>query len=202
MLNDQLGDCTCACAGHMIQDWTARTYGMITPTDAQILSAYEAIGGYVPGNESTDNGCAITDVLNYWQNTGIAGRKIIGWAEIDVTNLTAVKQAIQIFGGIDIGFNVPQSAMDEFNAGQPWNDTTDTNIEGGHSVPVLSYGSQGCTCVTWAKLQPMSWDFWKTFVDEAYALITQDFLTSAQKSPIFGFDLPTLQADLQALKAA
>jgi hypothetical protein len=199
MLNDQLGDCTCACAGHMIENWTTRTYGTVVPADQDILSAYEAVGGYVPGDPSTDQGCAITDVLNYWKSTGIAGKKILAWAEIDTANLNAIKQAIAIFGGIDIGFNVPQSAIDEFNAGKPWNDTTDTNIVGGHSVPVFGYGGLGCTAVTWAKIQSMSWAFWGKFVDEAYAIITEDWLTSANTTPMFGLDLPTLEADLAVL---
>lgn len=202
MANDSVGDCTCACIGHMIMEWTSRTFGTVTPTTDQIIAAYSAITGYVPGNESTDNGAAITDVLAYFVSTGIAGRKALAWAAIDVADQTAIRQALQIFGGIDIGFNVPQSAIDEFNAGQPWNGTTDTNIIGGHSVCVLGGGGLGGTCITWGQRQQFSWDFWRAYVDEAYAIITQDWLTAAAKTPIFGFDMATLQADLAALKAS
>ena len=200
LANDTVGDCTCACAGHMEQNWTAHTFGLQTPTDEQILAAYSAITGYIPGDPSTDNGAAITDVLDYWQDAGIAGRKILAWAEIDAADIDAIKQAVFIFGGLDIGFNVPQSAMDQFDAGQTWTVVPNSSIEGGHSVPILGYGSGGCTCVTWAKLQPMTWDFFKTYCDEAYAVITQDWLTAAQTTPIAGLDLAALQADLAALK--
>lgn len=200
MGNDQIGDCTCACAGHMEQNWTAHTFGMQNPRDDQIISAYSAVSGYDPLTGANDNGAAITDVLSYWASTGIAGRKILAWAEIDQANLDAVKQAIFLFGGIDIGFSVPQSAMDQFDAGQSWTVIPQSSIEGGHSVPILGYGSAGCTCVTWAKLQPMTWDFFKTYCDEAYAIITQDWLTKAQTTPIAGLDLNALQADLSALK--
>lgn len=202
MMNDQIGDCTCACAGHMVENWTVRTYGLAVPSDQDILTAYSAVSGYDPTTGVNDNGAAITDVLAYWENPGIAGHKILAWAEVDTTNLVNVKQAISLFGGLDIGFNVPQSAMDEFGAGLPWNGTIDQNIVGGHSVPVFSYGSLGCTCVTWGKLQRMSWAFWNTYVDEAYACVTQDFITAANTSPIWGLDLATLNSDLQALKAA
>ncbi len=201
MGNDQIGDCTCACAGHMLMEWTSRTYGTVTPTDQQIIAAYSAITGYVPGNESTDNGAAITDVLAYWQNTGIASHKILGWAAIDVSNVANLKAAVALFGAIDIGFNVPQSAMDAFGKGQPWNDTTDTNIVGGHSVPVMGYGGLGCTCITWGQRQQMSWAFFSAYCDEAYACITEDFITRAQVTPVFGLNLAALQADLEALKA-
>src|SRR5271155_2585228 len=58
MLNDELGDCTCAAVGHAIQIWTFNADGaseMITPPDSDIEQLYEVAGGYVPGNESTDN---------------------------------------------------------------------------------------------------------------------------------------------------
>src|ERR1035437_4319687 len=50
MLNDQLGDCTCAAAGHMIEAWTANSGTQVIPADADILSAYAAITGYTPNN--------------------------------------------------------------------------------------------------------------------------------------------------------
>lgn len=200
MKNDTVGCCTCACAGHMIQNWTAHTFGMQVPSDADILAAYSAVSGYDPATGNNDNGAAITDVLSYWQGNGIGGRKILAWAEIDASNIDAVKQAVFLFGGVDIGFNVPQPAMDQFDAGQTWTTIPNSAIEGGHSVPVLGYGSAGCTCVTWAKLQPMTWDFFKAYCDEAYAVITSDWLTAARTTPIAGLDLAALQADLAALK--
>src|SRR5271154_4652808 len=83
MLNDTLGDCTCADAGHRVMLWTAHGGEMVTPADADILAAYEAVGGYVPGDPSTDNGCAMTDVFEYCESTGIAGHKINGWVAVD-----------------------------------------------------------------------------------------------------------------------
>ena len=61
MMNDRLGCCTCSTAGHMIQTWTAQAHNEVTVPDAAILAAYEAVGGYIPGNDSTDNGARITD---------------------------------------------------------------------------------------------------------------------------------------------
>lgn len=201
MGNDSVGDCTCACIGHMIMEWTSRTYGTVTPTTEQILAAYAAITGFDPITGAGDNGAAITDVLAYCQSTGIADHKILAWASFDPTNLTFVKQAVAIFGGIDIGFNVPQSAMDQFDAGQPWNDVGDTNIIGGHSIPVMGYGSLGNTSITWGKRQPMNWAFWKRYVDEAYAIITKDWLTQAQTTPVYGLDMVALQSALASIKA-
>ena len=66
MDNDQIGDCTCAAAGHLIMEWTANAKKkMVTPTDKQIVAAYSAITGYNP----------VTGA-NYWRQTGIAKHKI------------------------------------------------------------------------------------------------------------------------------
>lgn len=40
MENDQIGDCTCAAAGHLLMEWTANAKKkMFTPTDKQIVAA-------------------------------------------------------------------------------------------------------------------------------------------------------------------
>ncbi len=73
MDNDQLGDCTCAAAGHLIMEWTANAgKKMVTPTDKQIVAAYSAVTGYNPVTGANDNGANEVDVLNYWRQTGIA----------------------------------------------------------------------------------------------------------------------------------
>ena len=202
MLNDQLGCCVFACGGHMVQNWTAHAGKLITPADAVIESAYEAVGGYVPGNPATDNGASITDFCAWWQANGFAGVQIVGWAKIDQTNLTAVKQAVFMFGALDIGFEVPQSAMDQFDAGQTWDVVAnDGGIQGGHSVCVLGYGADGFACITWGKIQYMTNAFFAKYCDEGYALLTQSWLDTAGVSPIAGLNLAQLQADLAAVRA-
>lgn len=198
--NDQLGDCVFACGGHMLQNWTAHGSVEISPTDDEILSAYEAVGGYKPGDPSTDNGAAITDFLNWWQANPLGGKTISAWASIDPANLTAIKQAIWIFGGIDIGINVPSSAMDQFNAGQNWEYVPKSAIEGRHSICVFGYGTHGCACITWRRIQYMSWEFFSAYCDEAYAIITPDWLKADGKTE-FGLDLATLQSDLEAIRS-
>jgi hypothetical protein len=194
--NDSLGDCTCAAVGHMIMNWTANTSTVITPTDNEIVQAYSAVSDYIPGNESTDNGAVELDVLNYWKSTGIAGHKILGFATLDVQNIEQVKAAIFLFGGVYTGFEVPQYAMNENN----WVvQNTDTQIIGGHAVPYFGYGRGGATCVTWGKTQPASWEFWQKYTDEAYAVVSQDWINTASQKAPSGLDLQTLLTDLQAI---
>lgn len=202
MLNNTLGCCVFACGGHMVQNWTAHGGALITPPDSDVLAAYEAVGGYVLGDPATDNGAAITDFLAWWQANGFSGISLSGWAAVDHLNLTAVKQAIFLFGALDIGFQVPQSAMDQFDAGQTWDVVADDGgIQGGHSVCVLGYGTDGFACITWGKIQYMTNAFFAKYCDEGYALLTQSWLDTAGVSPIAGLNLATLQADLAAVRA-
>jgi hypothetical protein len=53
--------------------------------------------------------------------------------------------------------------------------------------------------VTWGALQVMTWSFWEAYCGEAYAIISNDYLTGKKETPD-GFNLTQLQADLQDLK--
>ena len=202
LLNDQLGCCVFAAGGHLVQEWTVHTVAEVIPSDADILGAYEAVGGYVPGDPSTDNGAAITDFLAYWSNQGFAGQpKLSGWAAIDQTNLVAVKQAVFLFGALDIGIQFPNSAMDQFNAGQAWDVVDDDGgIAGGHCIPIMGYGADGFTVVTWGKTQQMTNAFFLKYCDEGYGLISPQWLSVVGTAPN-GLDMAALNADLAALKA-
>jgi hypothetical protein len=120
MLNTTIGDCTCASAGHLTQWWTACAGGTAKIiSDDDILSAYKAVSGYDPATGQNDNGAAISDVLNYWRTNGIGGDKIAASAAIDPKNVDQIKQAIWMFGGIDIGVLLPIAAQGEANWDAP-----------------------------------------------------------------------------------
>ncbi|HVH85479.1 MAG TPA: hypothetical protein VM912_02060, partial [Terriglobales bacterium] len=173
----------------------------LSPTDADVIAAYSAVAGYVLGDMSTDNGAAITDFLAWWQSTGLAGHKIDGWVAVDYTNPLHLRQAIYLFGGIDVGVQIPNVAMDQFSNGKAWDLVPDDGgIDGGHSVPVLGYGRAGFTCVTWGKLREMT-NAWVTqYLDEAYALVSMEWLDANGEAPNH-LDIAALREDLQALKA-
>jgi hypothetical protein len=205
--NDTVGDCTCAAIAHMVMLWTAYQGKMVRPTTQQVLEVYSAVTGYDPnqtqpdGSNPTDNGANITDILNYWRSTGIAGHKIDGWAQIDHTNIQEVKQAIYLFGGVNPGFQVPQSAMDQNSQGQPWTVVpNDGGIVGGHSVPAFDYSPTGGTVSTWGMKQAFDWNFWLKYMDECYCIISLDWLRQNGVAPNH-LNLAQLEADLKALPA-
>lgn len=200
--NDVLGDCTIAAVGHQIEQWSLYAGAPFLPTEASILSAYEAVGGYVPGDPTTDNGCVILDVLNYWRKTGIAGHKILAYVKLDTTNLDAIREAIYLFGNVYMGVQLPLSAQgagdwtvppggDETNFGTPgsW---------GGHAIPIVAMSPETLTVVTWGMTLKMSHNFFRDYCDEAYAVLSQDWIDARGLAPS-QFDLAQLQADLLAV---
>jgi hypothetical protein len=207
MENDQLGDCTCAAAGHLIMEWTANAgKKMIVPTDKQIVAAYSAITGYNPTTGANDNGAVEIDVLNYWRQTGIAGHKIGAYVALEPSNHNHVMDAVFVFEGCYIGMQLPISAQAQTQNHQPWSvppggPTGDgkPGSWGGHAVPVVAYDSHGVTVVTWGALQTMTWTFWEAYCDESYAILSPDYLNAKHEAPQ-GFSLAQLQADLADLK--
>ncbi|MGA7908148.1 MAG: hypothetical protein WCA16_12140, partial [Candidatus Sulfotelmatobacter sp.] len=112
MDNDQIGDCTCAAAGHLLMEWTANAkVKMFTPSDQQIVAAYSAITGYNPQTGANDNGAVELDVLNYWRQQGIAGHKIQAFVATEPANHTHIMDAAWIFGGCYIGLLLPKTAQ-------------------------------------------------------------------------------------------
>jgi hypothetical protein len=203
MLNDSLGDCTIAGGAHAIQVWTLNTATMYTMPNNVIEGAYSAWDGYVPGDPSTDQGGIELDVLNDWKKN-VRGffkqHPLLAFADAAVTNQTEVKQAINLFGGLYIGLNVPNYIMGDtipqvWDVPQPGQDAT---IDGGHCVYCVGYDPQGVTFISWGALYKMTWAFWSKFVDEAHALLGKNWLDAKSVDPQ-GFDLAQLEADLRLI---
>jgi len=208
MLNDSLGDCTIAAVGHCIELWTADAGTEFIAPDPQILAAYETLGGYVPGDASTDNGCVELDVLNYWRQTGIAGHKINAYASIDFTNQTDVKATLMLFGAAYIGVALPLSAQSQdvwdvppgFSPGFTLTGEWEPDSWGGHAVPLVAYDANGLTCITWGAPKRLTWAWLAAYADEAYAVLSPDWIRTSGTAPS-GFDLAQLQSDLAAVTA-
>jgi len=66
MLNDTLGDCTCAAWGTVFKLLTGVSGAPVTPTDAEIATMYQASGWDPNNSAATDNGWFISDALDYW----------------------------------------------------------------------------------------------------------------------------------------
>ena len=201
MMNDSLGDCTCAGAGHMIQSWTGNATGNpnILP-DSEILKAYEDVGGYRPGSQNTDNGAVEIDVLNYWRQTGIGGNKITAYAALQPQSKIELMDAVWIFGGAYLGVALPMSAQGQnVWSVPPGGPRIGTDGEpggwGGHCVPAVAYSPRGIAVITWGRVLWMTWEFAAVYLDESYAIISNDWVGASALTPS-NFNMDQLQTDL------
>jgi hypothetical protein len=197
MCNDNLGCCTISGAGHLIEEWSANASTEIIPSDIDIISAYSAVSGYDPATGANDDGAVEIDVLNYWRKTGIAGRKIWAYAACEPRNHAHVKACVYLFGGCYIGLALPLSARNQ----RIWSVTSGPdsrpNSWGGHAVNVIAFDAHYLTVVTWGQLMKMSWSFADHYMDEAYAILSQDFINGG-KAPN-AIDWASLQQDLSKI---
>jgi hypothetical protein len=193
--NDRIGDCTCAAAGHMIEAWTAASRGKATEvTEKSVLHFFDTVKIVDPS--TGEEGAVELDVLNAWRSRGLSRHKIGAFARVSVSDHRLVRSAASIFGGLYIGLQLPISAQNQ--ARWDWTHSLTGPARpgswGGHAVNVVRYDPDGVTVITWGQLQEMTWSFWDRYCDEAYCLISPDFLEHG-KAPN-GLDLDALKADL------
>jgi hypothetical protein len=193
--NADWGDCVEAGQGHHEEVFSF--YGghhLVEVTDQSIIDAYTEIAGFdpdagPPGDNPTDQGTLIQDAMSYWRKTGIGGHKIAAFAEVSVADMTEVKTALALFGPLSIGINFPASAMDQFDAGEPWDVVKHTSIDGGHCVALVGYDTKFLYVVTWGRVQKVTQAFWNRYVEEAWAPISAEWVDSVTGLDPAGVDL-------------
>jgi hypothetical protein len=199
--NDRYGDCTCAAAGHMIQCWrTNSDASPRKPTTNDVVDFYSYFT--TPGPE---NGVEMLRVLRHWRSTGLADDRITAYTQLRAKNIDDVKQSIYLFGACYIGVVLPKFITNADNPLTPhWalpthvthgNGTRDP--DGGHCIPAFAYDDKHLYVVTWGTLKAMTWDFYLAYVDEAYAVLSTDWLKGGRTPK--GFDIDQLRTDLHAL---
>lgn len=200
--NDVYGDCVWAMLANEGILASCHAGSLVIPTLDQLLEAYAAVTGFDPRTGANDNGTVMTDALAYMQTTGLAGRKILGWAQIDHTNLVHRKLGCDLFGATLVGVNFPSSAQNQFDSNVPWELDPASQIEGGHAILRPGYGSLGDDYVTWANWFQKASAAWSyAYVDEEYVVIDQIWLDYLNGRQIPGFDVNALWADLKAIGA-
>jgi hypothetical protein len=212
--NDDAGDCVEAGAYHGVQRRTTYAGAPFTPTTAEAIQLYSTLTGYIPGDESTDNGTDPSQLFTYWQKNGISGHKIVASAMVDFANKTQMMQSIDLFGGAFLALALPvaaQSPVTGLNGNPCWSmELPGINGAngvpggwGGHFIDVGQYGVDakgnfGYQAVTWGQLYDMTQAFVTTFGVAAWIVVTEDWIEKNGTSPS-GFDLNALLADQKLL---
>ena len=228
LMNDSIGDCTIAGILHSCQAVSAlsgRNPGGAQFSDSEALKAYSAVSGYVPGDPNTDVGATLASVCDYGVKVGFTDvngevHKLAGWAEIgDYTNARLIKKALFTFGTVYEAFNLPNSAMSQFNSDQPFTQVP-SSIDGGHCMveqfdalyagdsaaveaAILAeqdtqdgatHGLDVQTLVTWGQLQKTSQGFMEAYLCETVALVWEDWVSATNGVSPSGLNLNALLA--------
>ena len=200
--NDQYGDCVWAGAAHETALWNRESAHQVLFTDTAVLSDYSAVTGFTPSDPSTDQGTDMQLAASYRKKKGVKdanGRrhKIAAYLSITPGDVQEHLLAAYLFGAVGIGIKFPQSAMHQFNTGQPWTVVNGSPIEGGHYIPLVARRNNMLVCVTWGKTQPLTDAFLKAYNDESIVYVSTEALTAGKS--LEGFNKQQLLADLAQL---
>lgn len=201
--NDIVGDCTAASIGHLFQAQAAATGRHLTITDTDVVGLYARTGGYDAAVPGSDTGAEMLDVLTEMRNgTGLAGQRIGAFASIDPQSRTMVEAALNMFGGIYVGVDLPlaaqeQTVWDVAPAGG-YTDSYKPLSWGGHAMAMLAYERTHATFVTWGGLKVATREWLATYCSEAWVIVDALWIDQSGLSPS-GFNIGLLMADLAAI---
>ncbi|HQT38904.1 MAG TPA: hypothetical protein PK231_05720 [Acidocella sp.] len=164
LLNDTLGDCTCAAMGNLLSARAAILGFEVQAPDSAVLALYERVGGYVPGDAATDRGAVMTDVMASVSVQGWdIGQQVpatCGWGVMDPGDFNGARVAGALLAGANWGVNLAAADMAAVQAGA----VMDTSYPASYGDPAPgSLGGHdliGC------------WDWTGTEPDDTVRLIT------------------------------
>lgn len=204
--NDALGDCTAAALANQEIAWNSACGRVSNIGEKDVERFYSATTGYTPTDPNTDEGGVESDILAQWLKTPglLAGHNLMAYAAFRPQNSESLKDSIWLTGGAYLGVNLPETIQTQ---GELWQVPAQGPIGtgapgslGGHAICALGYDPRVIYFASWGQLYQMTWDFYATYTEEAYSLISSDFMRTDGLTPN-GLDLATLQADIQALAA-
>ena len=175
LANDQVGDCTCAAVGHIIQQWTTYTdKSPVVMSDQETLTLYSQVSNY----PAVDEGALCITVLERWRVAGVGTPDggpdtLDAYAAVQPTDRASVLNAITRFGNLYAGVALPTSAQNE----EVWASTSgEPGSWGGHCIPLVGITPIGPMCVTWGALKQMTWGWWERYAEESYVPLSRDWV--------------------------
>lgn len=172
--NDRYGDCVKAAQAHQTLRFELQEQGVIIPITAQ-----EVVDQYLVETGGVDSGLVMLDAMRYWRSNGwvMGGKryKLHSFLEVQPQDHELVKEATIVGVGLQWGLDLPLSAADDINSGQPWQLHAGPRGErrswGGHAVHGAKYDREGPTVETWGKKQKMLWSFVDAYASECYMAV-------------------------------
>lgn len=210
--NDKIGDCVPAGGDHETMMFNKLAGHPVDFTTDNTVSDYSAATGYVPGDPETDYGTEVREYYGYRRTTGVVDstdtrHKIDAYVSIDPGDWDLMLRCTWTFGVTGIGFEVPESALEQFHASLKdpnidpvWTEVGDTNMVGGHYVPFVgsTAPSHRATLVTWGKRFFMEKEFYTKHNDEAWIPLSREAMKKSGFN-VRHIDWPTLSSMLDSL---
>jgi hypothetical protein len=207
--NDTLGDCVIAGLAHIVGVLTGNAGSKpFVYTNEQIITLYSAIGGYVPGDPSTDRGCDEQTALNYWENNGApaGSHKIAGWLSVNGADPSEYRTALWLFENLYLGMELPDAWIKPMpsSSGFVWDHAGPPDPKNGHCVAGVGYTAKGVTISTWGMTGLITDAAIAKYCvqsahGELYTVVSQDGLNKATGKAPNGFDWSQLVADFDSM---
>jgi len=209
LLNNLYGCCVPAGCLHVQAVTSANGSGIIEATDADVIALYKQMNpGFDPKDPSTDTGCDEQSAFRTLMTVGFPnGEKLVGFAGVDGTNPTLVRQVMYTFENVIFGVSMPTSWVNPLpeQDGYLWRSDA-PNQRNGHCFIGFGYAPGVINIDSWGiygAIDDMAVASLTTKAagGELYVLFLSDTIDKAsQKSPD-GFAYDDLQNALQRLQA-
>lgn len=167
--NDQIGDCACVAAVNAVQTELGVLGHFEALPDTLAVQVYSAVTGYVPGDESTDNGTDPEQLFAWWQNNPIGPYKLKSFMRLNPLNLFGLRNSIVGRMGVYLCVDL---AVEQQNQTE-WTPAGTPGSWGGHAVWGDMYEADWLEVTTWGTGKRVS----------------DDFLTSSFTAMAYGLDL-------------
>lgn len=200
LANDQFNCCTSSAAGHMVHHWTSVNEDSVVLTDTDIIQAHAKLT-----NDHLTEPVSMLTALKFWRKAGIGNHQIHSFISAGKAKADTLRAVIYLFGAAYIGLDLPNFALPRTLEQIPtvqWEippaispEDAAPQEQNGHCVAAIGYDENYIYVVTWGTLKTMSWDFFTRYTDEAYAVLSTDWVQKDKMAPS-GFDLQTLERDL------
>lgn len=191
--NDRYGDCGVAGLQHGFEaDASATHESLAWPTDQQATEYYLHYTG------GQDSGVVLSAYLNYVRQNKYYNNSVALFAPAQVNNIPVLQTGIYLYDFLYTGIAVTDVMEQEFGNGQAWDSAgASGTIVGGHCVPLIGYDDQYLYCITWGRVQPITYPAWHSIASEAWAVLTGELL--ARHGDGRGINVSALRQDLSRI---
>lgn len=190
LANDRIGNCAIVACANGMQGATAADGKEWIPDEADVLADYQVVSGWNGAEgDPSDVGCIMLDVMRHWQKQGICGRKIGPYLSLPWQDTKLVCQAIQTFGNVYLGMNLPAAV----NGADAWDTPTgrrpgpqwNPGSWGGHAVVATGFDFPGQKLKfrSWGKRMEMEFSFLEDYGMEAWVVIDPGWTGPDFKAP-------------------